>query len=489
MSALHPMLLFLFVACVLILSGCTGMYRKTIDVAQECIPDEHGRLSSSAPVRCRETLGEYAASPQFSYTLFFAEFDDQGWAYGDGRQMEEILAQVKDKLERQRRPVHPCVNAGRSTVHLIIYVHGWKHTAAYDDDNVANFRNVVREAATAECDLRAATQSEVVGIYVGWRGRPTQTPKAVDFVDNVTFWDRKNVAIDVAQGGVREFFARLDASADRANARIPGQKPVRMLIIGHSFGGHILLTALGGSVLKSLAESVDDNPTDEKHCSQMRLGRDGDMIVLVNAAIEGTRYEPIHSISRKWKAPCYKAPLLVAVTSKADEATRTSFPLGRMFSTWFESYTSGEQRKADHTTLGHNERYLTHELGLRADDKKFDVPQQPVEACKRWSNLPGELIPSIAAEFANARRFARRVTLDPWRPDEPRTFCAGAVLVPIRTREGDKPWEWRAPVMNIRVSGSLVADHSKIYAPEFVSFIRELYMDTLEADFRFKGKR
>jgi hypothetical protein len=70
MNALRQILLFPLVACVLFLSGCTGMYRKTMEVALECIPDELGRISSSAPVRCRETLREYAALSRFSYALF-----------------------------------------------------------------------------------------------------------------------------------------------------------------------------------------------------------------------------------------------------------------------------------------------------------------------------------------------------------------------------------------------------------------------------------
>jgi hypothetical protein len=42
--------------------------------------------------------------------------------------------------------------------------------------------------------------------------------------------------------------------------------------------------------------------------------------------------------------------------------------------------------------------------------------------------------------------------------------------------------EWRAPMLNIRATRDLIADHSDIYRPEFVSFVRELYMDTLIRD-------
>lgn len=464
--------------CVL-LGACTGAYRTNVAVENDCVAGDDGMLGEGAAA-CRAAVGEYAQRPdEYSYTLFFVEFDDQGWAYDDNAKMDAVLAQVRKKLQGETRPDHRCVEAGSKSVHLVLFVHGWKHTAAYDDGNVASFRNLLREAATAECK-GAANRREVIGIYVGWRGRPAETPEALSFLDNLTFWDRKAAAIDVAQGGAREFFARLDAMADRANQRDPAGKAVRMLLIGHSFGGHILLTSLGGTVLRSLTPAVDDDPLDAKHCSQTQLSRDGDMIVIVNAAIEGTRFEPIHSMGRKWKVPCYKAPVIVAVTSEGDSATRDFFPLGRWVSTVFERYVTPEQRRADTHTLGHNDRYLTHELGLRSDDPRFHVAKDRdrVPQCEGWSNEPGKLIASIQAEFRNAFRFAEAAKKE-WKPREPRAFCAGAVLIPI-TKDGQpEPLEWRAPVMNIRVTKSLVPDHSSIYSPQFVSFIRELYMDTL----------
>lgn len=460
------------------LAGCTHLYRTEEKTASPCIPDTNGALSSQDATRCGSAQAEYAAQDgKFSYTLYFLEFDDQGWPYAGGAYVERVLQEIKEKLAGNARTKHNCVEPGAKTAHLIVYVHGWKHTAASGDGNVQNFRKLVSESARAECQ-GPTSRREVIGIYVGWRGRPTETPEALGFLDNLTFWDRKSAAIDVAQGNLREFFARLDAMVDRVNDA-DERKPVRMLMVGHSFGGHILLTALGGSVLANLAQVVDDNPYDAAQCRERALRRDGDLIVLVNPAIEGTRFEPLFSVGSKWKLPCYKAPILISVTSTGDWATGTFFPIGRWFSTWFESYTSTEQRTMDRQALGHSEPLITHELGLKTDGKLFEGHPAPVGDCEAaWQTATPEIGRAVSAEFRNERQFLARLDAGQDLAEKPRVFCAGAILVPRAGRQGAMT-SWRAPLMNIRAQASLVANHNDIYNPRFVSFLRELYMDTL----------
>jgi hypothetical protein len=461
------------------LFGCTHLYRTGEQTASPCLSDPEGLLLAGSVEACATAQGEYAAEEgKYSYTLYFVEFDDQGWPYRDGAYMERVLQELKAKLQGPGRARHGCVNAGTKTVHLILYVHGWKHTADAADANVRNFRKLVRESASAEC-RNGTSGREVVGIYVGWRGRPVETPEAVSFLDNLTFWDRKAAAIDVAQGSLREFFARIDAMVDRANDAGAPQKPVRMLMVGHSFGGHILLTALGGSVLANLAAVVDDDPYDPVQCQKLSPRRDGDLIVLVNPAIEGTRFEPLFSVGTKWKLPCYKAPILISVTSTGDWATGTFFPIGRWFSTWFESYTSADQKSMDRKALGHSDYLITHELGLKGDGPPFEGRPAPEGDCERvWSTDTPNVEEAVAAEYRNERRFLARQDAGQEVAELPRVFCAGAILVPRAGTEG-RLFAWRAPLMNIRVRPSLVANHNDIYNPRFVSFLRELYMDTL----------
>jgi hypothetical protein len=470
--------------------GCTGMTRTVLEGA-DCPADADGHLVANRVADCGHRFVEEAQQDNFKYTLHFVEFDDQGWAYRDtgfaAKQMDDTIASLKAKLFPEQpghaQPGHKCISHtvhdnGPGTFNLVVFVHGWKHTADYRDQNVASFRKLVRDIAIAECSNPGGGR-EVIGIYVGWRGTPVKWPESAPFLqvlDNLTFWDRKSTAIEVAQGQAREFLLRIDSMSDHRN-ELDNARTVRTLHIGHSFGGHLLLTSLGGNILKSVATVVDGPKMDKEQCEHTRLKREGDMVVLVNAAIESSRYEALYSVASRWDAACYKAPMLVAATSTADYATRYAFPAGRTLSTLLQSYTSDIERYADLHTLGHNDRYLTHELALspRTAASPGDPLHLGVSGCgSEWSDDPAKIASTIRSERASSTEFAKQAE-KAWSPETPRVFCGGTTLTPIPRPAGP----WKAPILNIRVSGELIPDHNDIYDPRFVSFIRELYMDTL----------
>ncbi len=484
----------LILVAIAFVASCTGMTRTVIAPGTDCPADKDGHLVASRLADCRDRFVEQSAEENFKYTLYFVEFDDQGWAYRDdkfvARQMDQVIASLKARLfpeSASGASDHKCVNHEHpDNFNVVVYVHGWKHTADYRDQNVANFRKLVREIGIAECSNRGGGR-QVIGIYLGWRGTPVRWPESASFLevlDNLTFWDRKSTAIEVAQGQAREFLLRIDSMSDHRN-EIDNAKTVRTLHIGHSFGGHLLLTSLGGNILKSVAAVVDGPKMDKGECEKSRLKREGDMVVLVNPAIESSRYEALYSVGSHWDAPCYKAPMLVVATSTADAATRYAFPAGRMMSTLFQSYTSDIEHHADLHTLGHNDRYLTHELGLSDEAARFARTSRPgiqsgAPGCgPEWSGDPEKIASAITAERWNSAEFAKWAEKD-WSPSAPRFFCGGTTLIPIDRPSGP----WRAPILNIRVSGKLIPNHSDIYAPQFVSFVRELYMDTLVPSFQ-----
>jgi hypothetical protein len=56
---------------------------------------------------------------------------------------------------------------------LIVFVHGWKHNARADDDNVREFRQALEAAAFMEqaaMEKASVARHRIVGIYVSWRG-------------------------------------------------------------------------------------------------------------------------------------------------------------------------------------------------------------------------------------------------------------------------------------------------------------------------------
>ncbi len=484
--ALFPVLVL---AC---LAGCSTprMIRTQAEAVIGCNPQhDNGKLSAEALARCAATFEERAtelsAAPRYAYRLYFVELDDQGWEYLDegavSRQMDKVLDRLRGQLQDPSTSSE-CVGDSRQ-VNLLVYVHGWKHGADAEDGNVENFRRLLRDVAVAECGgvANAGQQRAVIGIYVGWRGSPNAIKGPLQ---QLTFWNRKGVAAEVAQGGIRELIARLDALADMANGnhKDPRTKPVRMMFIGHSFGGHILLTGLGGTVVQNLAafdEAVRrDRRTGTARPSPPSLSRSGDMIVLINPALEATRFEALHSIARKWQHDGYRAPIFVSVTSAGDVATSKAFPIARLLLPLANRYTSGEQARADRHTFGHDPRYITHQLMTVREFNESEFKAKPVyptlvTGCAAWSE---NSLAAIQAEFLNHRNFT--TSLGPnWSPAYVRPFCAGTVLIPVATQLSGT-----APILNIRASPELIKDHSAIYDPRFVSFIRELYMGTLEPD-------
>jgi hypothetical protein len=70
-----------------------------------------------------------------------------------------------------------------------------------DDEDVLTFRRVLTGLNHLE---NQTCHRKVIGLYVGWRGNVLPDPVA-----NVSFWDRQSIAAKVAQGSVRELFARI----------------------------------------------------------------------------------------------------------------------------------------------------------------------------------------------------------------------------------------------------------------------------------------
>jgi hypothetical protein len=237
-----------------------------------------------------------------------------------------------------------------------------------------------------------------------------------------------------------------------------------MMMIGHSFGGWILYNAVAGSLIESLTHEAD---TGDPSSVNLRFA---DMIVLLNPAFEASRYTPLHRIATTVRYQRYQAPLLVAVTSTTDWATRRAFPVGRFFNSIFERTVNEEENDATKYTMGHMTSYLTHEL--------TNGGQQPAE-CVGWQSLRGienaearrnQAVRNLNAEKANTDSFPgmRHALDDHWK----RTFCGGARLEHVKHYPNSVIW-------NVRADQTIMDGHNDITNPKLVDFIRQLYHDTL----------
>ena len=331
------------------------------------------------------------------YDLFSVEFDDQGWAADSFDSPKKKDTQFKTLFDGLNA-IYGKVGQ-QQPLNIVIYTHGWHHSASPEDTNVVRFRTMLEGLTLAEKSLatqRAAVGNasaminkprHVVGIYLGWRGNSILGWG----LEDLSIWDRKTVAEKVAHGAIQELYANMNQFFNEHNCRARRLKAdelakcadVRMLTVGHSFGGLITYRALSSRLLAGIAESdatIDCAPGDRRG---IRYAHGiGNLTVLINPAFEGTRFEPLARavMSRDYQAPdmgkpCNRTaqlPVLVIAQSEGDLATKLAFPAFRSATTLLENthgYGTAES-KSNISTVGWTERYWTHRLSLaKADDE------------------------------------------------------------------------------------------------------------------------
>ena len=426
-----------------------------------------------------------------AYDLFFVEFDDQGLLYP--KEPKEQFGNASNQIELTLEKLRTLAAAGQS-LSLVVYVHGWKHDASAEDSNVREFHRVLKSISIVEDALEPSARRKVVGIYMAWRGLGAR----IEPFKEASFYSRKLTAQRVAEGSARYLLTRLRTfqraqnckldpslcqpdSSSSAVERVQQTKaaaraPVRMLIIGHSFGGLIVFNAISGSLIESLTE--EGGGTRQGSSGLPAPQRFGDMVILLNPAFEATRYTPLHRVATGRDYSSYQAPLLVALTSTADRANRVYFPWGRRLSTMFELKASPEEEEANINTMGNMDGYITHDLTLLDDGQ----PTSP--DCKDWKDAQdvSQMQINQREETKAAKRFFEHyetngtvVLKDGWE----REFCGRMKLthrVRVPPEDHNPP---NTPIWNVRVDGAIISSHNDIDSTLVTSFFRQLYQDVM----------
>ena len=122
----HPLVRLLITTLVAVtaLAACTPLtqYRATYEV---CVSD-----TLPPPAQCEtHALQQLPARDGSRFLLGFIEFDDQGQLW-DRKQMWAVL----DKFAAE--------SASKDLL-MVVFVHGWKHSAAPYDPNIETFRSVL----------------------------------------------------------------------------------------------------------------------------------------------------------------------------------------------------------------------------------------------------------------------------------------------------------------------------------------------------------
>jgi hypothetical protein len=378
------------------------------------------------------------------YLLGFIEFDDQGQLW-DRKQMADVLG----KLERE---------AGTKELLMVVFVHGWKHSAAPGDENIETFRKALAQLSDSEARIAGLTgiaPREIAGIYLGWRGGSVTVP----LLKELTFWDRKNTAQKVGHGSVTEVLSRLELVRDTKHSMEPGSRRTRLVIVGHSFGGAVVHTALGQILANRFVQTV--GPAG----FQSDVRGFADLVVLINPAIEATQFSSLSDMATE-RGTYFAAqlPVVLELTSEADYATRYAFPLGRWFSTWFEKTRPDVKRRnavtrreetidesdANVAAIGHFEPYRTHRLYPLSERERAQLKALSTEE--------------------SVRLFAQ--TSADWAHDAPGSKIPFGDVMLERTVSS----AGRNPYLFTYVDKRLIADHNDIDDPRVIEFIKQLIL-------------
>ncbi|MCQ8103031.1 esterase [Methylomonas sp. SURF-2] len=363
------------------------------------------------------------------YTLGFVEIDDQG-QMRDRKQMQALLDTLYQK-------------AAKESILLTVFVHGWHHNARPGDSNIESFKENLARISQVESQRSkelGRPPRKIAGVYVGWRG------ESIDLApfNYLTFWDRKSTAQDVGYLGITELLVKLEEIANVRNSMTPPIKS-RLVVIGHSFGGAVVFSATSQILASRFVDSREN-----KSYTDSAKGF-GDLVVLLNPAFEALRYAPFYDLAQ---ARCSyfpdQLPRLAILTSEADDATGILFPLGRIFSTVFETHgdierndcnlpLSLDEGKADRATVGHYPPLISHALTPVADAQNLQ-----------------------RASYENMKHL--------WSTQTPggSTQYGSTVLTHLNKTSP------RNPYLNIRVDESIIADHNDVFNEKVMEFIRLL---------------
>jgi hypothetical protein len=151
-----------------------------------------------------------------------------------------------------------------------------------------------------------------------------------------------------------------------------GRSDTKLLIIGHSFGGDIVYSAVAPILAERMVENLGNNGKELPPRSI------GDLVVLINPAIEAARFETLNRLVMGRTFPPGTTCTLAVFTSKHDLATRVAFPGGRFLSTVIQSHRDNEQAVANRTAIGHYDPYVSFDL-TRKDSGSPDEKNKIVE--------------------------------------------------------------------------------------------------------------
>ncbi|HEX2099109.1 MAG TPA: hypothetical protein VHF69_00515, partial [Candidatus Synoicihabitans sp.] len=322
-------------------------------------------------------------------------------------------------------------------------------------------------------------QRRVVGIYLGWRGA-----SLMGKANSLTLWNRKNVAEHIGRTGAKEVL--FDLHQEWFNRRDDARK-VRMITVGHSLGGAMIFSAVKGKMSGNADDIVHPGRAGTFRITRAEQSRDdargqdtkarrarfGDLVVLVNPAIEAAEYEAFDEdlagsgdreiVDRDLPFPNDQLPILMTVASTADTAVGRLFPAARWLS-FLNVARNGEviRRRSERVGMGRYAAHITHrlEFGRKADSGEIApkprgkmTSEKPAgcECTKEWGGTP------VPVPERDSALPLDTLADQEWSAPDGNVMRFG--LSPERKRRG---WDLRSPYVVVSADPGVINEHSDI---------------------------
>jgi hypothetical protein len=400
-----------------------------------CASSSHFRTTVT-PCQTRS----YAYAPglpgckDLAYTFNLIEFNENGrlWDAGQLASAEGAITH----LAAQKKPLL-----------LVIFIHGWHHNADVKDENIASLESVLARTT------RSLPDWNIMGIYLGWRGESTALKP--EFLNNISFYNRRSAADRVANSvELADTLLRLGFDAKNAymNAfpgsatEAPPPQP-QVILVGHSFGGRILERSIVPSLLASVRSEGEIN-----------RGKPFDLILLMNPAHSALGTMDLVDTLRD--ATYDQRPFIVNITSTADSATGTIYPLAQRLNGNHGPYATFS---GDDLSLK-DERYLsTYTAGHLAQFQSHIAV--PLPAGKNPDDYPFHFIGD-----------GKDYVIEEQPAPQPWNWARGAAAVAGSANPAPTPY-WV-----IRVEKDLVANHGDIFNDKVEAMISVLLERTMAGE-------
>ncbi|GAB2876029.1 hypothetical protein GCM10027277_51720 [Pseudoduganella ginsengisoli] len=277
---------------------------------------------------------------------------------------------------------------------VVLFIHGWHHNAAPDDANLEHFQASLNELSKIFKTWYPDKKDEVkiIGVYVGWRGE--SLPSALDYL---TIWDRKPGAERVGEGDVSEFIARLQLIYQTRQKDSPNHF-MGLVSIGHSLGAQVLYKSVSKTLENGLIQNTDAfagtgiGAESQPLLVPPPVQSIGDIVLLVNPAIEAYQFQRFHRLYRSRKYDDRQDPVLIVFSSETDRARSVIFPMSRWVTRPFRPlFRTTEQAELFNKALGDYEPQVTHVLEKAPDGANETLCGDDSDCLKR-EDLSGRVI-------------------------------------------------------------------------------------------------